>query len=248
MKIPFKQILTYVTCPLKLAFAKEEGLLTATDLYVDSVKTGIHTYFTEVGMKKQRVEAAVRAQKSFIAHWEANAARIPLDHESSLLFYQGHYLTSRIDTFYDPRVDELVATKYPLELSMAKDLVLQDTIDVLFVRKNKSHIVYRAVFLEGPNDFENQRYQSLRSAFFKLALQRHLPSKRVTSFLYESRPVIGQDKVICPETHMLKPIKTMAIGIAKAIKSGAIYPTNNREACKACAYSKVCEASLIRDL
>ena len=248
LRLPFQQILTYVTCPLKLGFSNSEGLLTATNLYVESVKTGIHTYFTEIGLKRKGSEASVRSQKSFIAHWQANAGRIPNDHNSSLMFYQGHYLVSRINTFYNPAIDELVASKYLLEVSMAKDLVLQDTVDLLFVRKNKSRLTYRAVFLEGPQDFENQRYQSLRSAFFKLALQRHLPSRRVTSFLYESRPVMGQDKVIYPETHMLKPVRTMAVSIAKAIKAGAIYPTNNREACKACAYNKICEASLIREL
>lgn len=248
-KIPFSRVLQYVSCPLKAGFDSiADSYITATDLYVSSVKEGIYTYFTEMAMKQQGVVITKKAVEAFIDNWQANSARIPADHASSLMFYQGHYLMTRVSSFFNPAVDKLVACKFPISLSITSDIILEDVIDVLLIRTEGKKLTYRAIFLEGPNEFDNQRYQKLRSAFFKLALQRHVSAKRKLNFLYESRPVLGQDKVLYPEPHSLNVIRKVVTGVAKAIQSEAVYPTTSKDICKACAYNRICEASLVRNL
>lgn len=242
----------YITCPLKLRQdgKEERPKLTAVELYCEAAREGLYTFFSSVGIKKSYKQSMSDAISKFGHHWIKNSDRVEFEESERLIAYEGRLLATRIETIYDRKRDEVVAVNFPLRLTFPPDILIEDSVDVLIINREKGHYgktTYRAVCFEEQFKFDNNRYAGVRSAVFRLAIQRYLGREKYRNFEYELRPLQGVDKILKPGHNYYNIIRELAKTIIIAKEANLFYPTNNKEACKVCVYKNTCNLSLIKE-
>jgi hypothetical protein len=186
--------------------------------------------------------------RAFDEYWMEHYHRIITD--EGTMIYSGDLMISKIDQIYDPSRDEVVASSMPLEVSLSSKLILEDSVDVLIIRKESGangKTTLRGINLEDPHPADNGRYVHLKAGLFRIAIQRYLgghANKR--HYLYEYWPLEGTKKIIDPKPFDIPTLFELSYKVSVAIQKKIFYPTMSKEICKACPHKKTCNLTLIR--
>lgn len=245
LKIEFRDVLEYVTCPLRLAFKKDRQVLTRRELYSTSMRSAILTFFNYRAAGMSPNQCMKRATKKFNDTWFTGTNKFKIENIDYIEFF--NTLSASILSIYKHNSDIVVGTQVPIEFTVNSSLLLTDTIDILLINDpigGKAKVIYRGIIIDDFYDLKLKRYIELRAAFFRLALQREYGSDRRRNFSFEVRSVYGQDIIIEPGPGDFKLLKSIVENVAKAISNGIKYPAVNPRACSDCPYREDCDMKL----
>lgn len=245
-KISFRDILSYITCPLKLKLKTNPEILTNRSLYIKCAKATIDTYLNARANGFTNEKATKDAIRKFDTLWLSNIDKI--DAIIDIHRAMPDMLFTKLSTFYNYR-DEIVATNFPIEMSMSPSVILTDTIDLVLISSGGTQDrqkICRLISYDTTYEARNKRLLDLRASFARLVLQRYLnyhDNKRAFSF--ELRPFFGKDITLEPAPGNYNNLRRLVLNICEAIKQDVSYPTINEQACKDCEYSSICSVKLI---
>lgn len=247
--ISLRDILTYVSCPLKLKLTKDKvSKLTPGDLYLSCARSGIVEFFNSLALRSSKSSAIDRAVKVFTQVWSRELDRTVEDAKDKISFYNGAMMVTKINEIFTEFEDEVVATRFPLAVPIYNSITIHDEVDILIINTNQyGKKTIRGITLEDIHPWDNDRYFSIKATLFRLAVQSYLggsSSKR--HYSYESRPLIGTSKTQTDTFIELPILFDMCTKVGHAIEKSIIYPTMSKEVCRGCAHKYSCDLSLIK--
>lgn len=242
-------VITYITCPMKLGYSEKDKRYTVQDLYDLAGREAIKTLFSFLALKKDWTRSFSEASEKFNYIWMSNLDKLSEPFNKKVSFAQ-NYILSKAKSIIDLQFDEIVSVNYPLEYTLGSNLKLTDNIDLLVINSKtiSSKKTFRAINFFNRLPFDNDRYSQMKAGFFRLAIQSNLTRSHYRDFSYELRPLSGKDYIINCNPHFLNTINTIIKNVTKCIELGLWYATNNQDACKSCAYRLTCNLGDINKL
>lgn len=235
--------MSYCSCSLQLKLKLEGNKQTTKDrLFEIAGKEALHVYFNKLAQLYSPHVAVEHALSTFDATWISNIKYI--NEEVSLSNYNGRLLLERINSFYTPSKDEVVAVKFPIQLSVSSKLIVTDVLDLLLINKQDTKITYRGITFEGLSKNSNDRYLQMRSTLFKNAMQNYLGPSTKRNYLYEIRS-FSNDKLIEPKAGEKPALTRLCLNVYKGIKNNIWTATTSKETCRECPVNKTCSLSLL---
>lgn len=247
--ISMEKVLTYITCPMKLAFGEKDKRYSVQELYDMAGRESIKTLFSFLALEKNWTRAYSEASDKFNHVWLSNLDKLNEPFGKKVSFAQ-NYILNKAKSILDFRTDEIVAVNFPLEYTVTPTIKLTDHVDLLVINSVYAHSrkTFRAINFFNRLPFDNDRYLQMRAGFFRLAFQTNLTKSHYRDFTYELRPLSGKDTLLNCNPHYLNTIQTVIKNVVKAIEMEAWYATNNEHACKVCPYKQVCNLSELNKL
>lgn len=247
--VTLRDVLTYVSCPLKLKLTKDKvSKITPLDLYLSSARSGIIEFFNSLALRSSKSSAINRAVKVFTEVWAREVDRVIEDSKDKISFYNGAMMVTKINEIYNEAEDEVVATRFPLTIPVYNVLTIHDDIDVLIINNSPTKKrTIRGISLEDIHPWDNDRYFSIKATLFRLAVQNYLGgSSMKRHYSYESRPLLTTNRTITDSFVELPILFDICMKVSQAIEKSIIYPTMSKEVCRGCAHKHSCDLSLIR--
>lgn len=246
-RVSYKTIEDYMICPLKLyLYNTKTSKLTHEEYYTACARQALYTYFTAIGIGRSVPQATAACTNKFTEEWQNNIHKLL---PTKGINFNNKTLLTTVTNIFNPNKDEIVSVKFPLELSLSKNLIVEDLIDLLLIHRSKGtygKTTYRAIVFEDVYPFDNKRLQMMRASLFRLALQRHIGRETYKSYSFEIRSFNSPDVIIDPESNYYSLIYSLVSNVNKAMETNSFYPTINKEACKHCSYRDVCNLNLMR--
>lgn len=226
-------------------------MMSPSDLFINAAKEGIYEYFKKVAMGQQKRVAIRGGMRKFDEYWITNQDKTIETQSDMFHMYEGDMMVGKINSIHDPKLDEIVGVKFPLELALSPKLILTDTVDILIIRRYKggnARTVIRGISLEDSHPYDNKRYVAMKTAMFRYSVQRYLGGSQIKrNYEYEFRPLKGIDRCIELEPFdiptMFQIVKNVSLGIDNEI----YYPTMSKEVCRGCVFNRTCNLTLVRD-
>ena len=218
--------------------------MTSRDLFIDSAKESVKIFFNSIAQGYKVPTSIGKCIKAFDSIWMSRINQVVFDQR--IKSYNGSLIVERINQIWNERSDEVVGVNFPIEVSISKNVILNDRIDLLLInRKNKGKITYRAINFFDMNSNDNERYLHLRAGVFKMAMQSYLGQHTRRNYAYEVWPFNGEQIFIDPKNTDRIDLARLVLNISKAIRQEIWFPTSSEETCKQCPYKKNCTFSLI---
>jgi len=258
-KISVEDIMVYATCPLQYKLMKERKVTPSHgDLFAKATLEALYVYFGRIGLGGGHEKSLKAATRRFVEIWGCATLDEKRDADAQRYFSEGNLLSTRIQSIYQPSIDEVAAIRYPVSHNVLGKITVEDVIDVIIIRRTTEYrgstkTVFRMIqFYNDVDIFSgkplpyNNRYLELRAALGRLGLQADLDDRNVRNYTYEVRPVYGVDKTTIPKTRYSSPIFKVASSVAMAIDQKLWFATTSSDVCRSCHFKNSCSVSLVR--